>query len=322
MFLLYNNLLETITDPKFILSNQFIIGLIISLVVIVAGMIFIPGIRSFVLMLLAYTVFGIGLTIRFYILLPIGLLRTVMYLLMGEIVDFLSEDKSHPISKIIRNYVPKLFLIQLQRYNGLGDQVPGFSVLAIRYLITIIAYMAFGILYLWVKTQYGFASISIDRVFIILAAGIITNFLSVSLYHIISALRVPPPEPGPPPEPKLSTSTLYKVNNQSDQKASHIMNIYRNSAPILAQMQRNDLSIKPFFIAYRSKDQDFFQYDDSFNVMDLIRVVNELPVIDENGGMIDYCIYYKNGKSFHKTEYMTRERLKILSKAVMTIYMR
>ena len=307
-----------------ILSNPAIMVLVVTIIGLIVVAVLIPRFRRFLLTMTAYLVFAIALTIRFYILLPIGLMRAILYFFMGELTDIISGDSQHPIVRITRAYLPKLFLIQLQRYNGMGDQVPGFSVLALRYMVTIIFYVLLGVGYLWIKVELNFTNIIIERIFIILAIGIIINILSASLYHIISAIvqakPKPEPEVKPPPENKLSTATLYRVNGQVDYKANDIMRIYRNAAPILAQMQRNDLTIKPFFITYKRGEEDFYQYEQSFNITEMIQIVNELPVIDETEGMIYYAIYYRNGKNFNKTEYMTRERLKILLKAVLSIY--
>ena len=293
-------------------------------IILLLSIIFVPGIRLVVIRLIGYTIFTAAITIRFYILLPIGLFRAFSYFIFGEITDLLSGDNDHVIIKITRAYLPRLFLIQLQRYNGLGDQVPAISVLLLRYFITIIVYAAAGILYLWLKAEYKFINIHIERFFIVIALGIVINIFSSSLYYIISALSKPESEPVEVKTeelPKLNTSMLYSIGkNANVHKSGDIMNIYKSAAPVLARMQRTDLNLKPFYIAYRKGLEDFYQYENGFNIMELIRVVNELPVIDEMEGMIDYCIYYKDGKNFHKTDYMTRERLKILVKAVYSIY--
>jgi hypothetical protein len=297
-------------------------------VILLISLVFVPRFRSIVIRLIGYSIFTIAITIRFYVLLPIGLLRAISYFLFGEITDLLSGDSGHPVTKITRKYLPYLFLLQLQRYNGLGDQVPAISVLLLRYLITIVGYMSLGIIYLWLKAEYKFSSITVERVFIVIALGVIINILSSSLYYIISALsrtEIDPVEVKIEEKITLNSSTLYKIGRNKDgarsqYKSNELMNIYKNAAPVLARMQRTDLGLKPFYIAYRKGNEDFYQYEEGFNIVSLIRVVNELPVIDELEGMIDYCIYYKDGKSFHKTDYMTRERLKILAKAVFSIY--
>lgn len=305
-----------------------IVGVIIGVILIIS-LLMIARVRLIVLRLIGYTIFATAITIRFYILLPIGLLRAITYFIFGEITDILSGDQEHPIRQISRPYVPHLFLLQLQRYNGLGDQVPVISVLLMRYFITIIIYMTFGIIYLWLRAEYKFQSITIERVFGVIAVGVIINIFSSSLYYIISAFSRDREEEIEEEiveeKPALDSSTLYRIgrtkeNSNSQYKSNDIMSIYKTSAPVLAKMQRSDLSMKPFFIAYRKGDEDFYQYDDPFNIMGLMRVVNELPVIDEKEGMIDYCIYYKDGKNFYKTDYMSRERLKILAKAVFSIY--
>lgn len=240
----------------------------------------------------------------------------------------LSGDREHPVIRITRPYVPHLFLLQLQRYNGLGDQVPAISILLLRYVITIIVYAALSIFYLWLRFQYGFTNITIERVFIVIAIGVVINVLSSGLYYIISALSRPVEEVAEvkiEEKPVIDSSMLYKMGqpkdvNGSTHRSDDIMNIYKYAAPVLAKMQRNDFNVKPFYIAYRRGNEDFYLYEDSFNVMGLMRVVNEIPVMDEREGMIEYCIYYKDGKNFHKTEYLTRDRLKILTKAVLSIY--
>lgn len=309
------------------MSPAMIMAVIIGVILLIS-LVLVPRFRSIIIRVVGYTIFTIAITIRFYILLPIGLLRAVSYFLFGEVTDILSGDREHPVIRITRSYLPYLFLLQLQRYNGLGDQVPAISVLLLRYAVTVVVYMGLGILYLWIKIEYKASSLTIERIFIVIAIGVIINVLSSSLYYIISALSKSDEvidESKVEEKPIVNSSMLYKIgqnNNdgRSQYKSNDIMNIYKNAAPILARMQRTDLGLKPFYIAYRKGAEDFYQYEEGFNIVGLIRVVNELPVIDEFEGMIDYCIYYKDGKNFHKTDYMTRERLKILAKAVFSIY--
>ena len=156
---------------------------VIIVFILLISIFIIPSVRLIVIRLIGYTIFAIAITIRFYILLPIGLLRAICYFLFGEITDMLSGDREHPVIRITRPYVPHLFLLQLQRYNGLGDQVPAISILLLRYVITIIVYAALSIFYLWLRFQYGFTNITIERVFIVIAIGVVINVLSSGLYQ-------------------------------------------------------------------------------------------------------------------------------------------
>lgn len=292
--------------------------------ILLGSVIFVPGIRLVTLKLIAYSIFAIGITIRFYILLPLGLLQTLIYFILGEVLEILASDPERQITKITRSHISKLFLLQLQRYNGLGDQVANLSILIFRYMVTIIIYMMFGITYLWLRSEYKFQNIIFERAMLVLAIGIFVNIISSSLYKFAASADEKPKkeEPVVAVETKISPNQLYKLGQRevvSRNKTNDIMYIYRHVAPTLARMQRNDFSIKPYYLAYRYGKEDFYQYDYGFNVINLMEIINELPVIDKNEGMIDYCIYYQNGKNYYKTDYMSRERLKILAKAIHSI---
>lgn len=301
---------------------------IIIFILIIATIFFSIKNRRWLIKTIIFFIIEISNFVRFYIGLQLGVLKVILYLIISELIGLMDKDSGRSVVAITRQRLGMLYVEQIIYYNAIFFPIK-FNVIQKRYVKIVLIIL----LIKFIELTIGFLNIGMvfnsNHLLIAILALTTSNLLNTIMGQMIwnRILNGKREEVASAEEQPSGQLILHQLAlKQSKGKTTSVMQLWQEIAPVVARIQRRDHNIKPFFLVYKSGENDYYcQVDDKGNgiaisVWDIAELANNLSIFDSSNQMSQYSIYYRNGRGFQKTPYMTRDQLRVVVRAVMSIY--